>query len=260
MARMQVRLIECNSEGWPNATSKVRSYITVEGDISGMRLEVIPINGTIALVAPIRLNATRENLSRVQGEIPDDYYSRFDRYKDIKGQEHGIHRLAKWAETGPVCANEFGFTRALSFMNNLEHHYRAAQRYHLLMKPSSGFDCINGIRTINPSNGMVQKRPSHGEMYVSYGAEDDLRNSRLSCHGFNGFVFRDELQSMPFVRYTLASNDFRNPKCRITPTIKAKIQHALSLHKQAEDLLVSSSAPFGPYWAIGAERNYLKSP
>ena len=235
-----------------NATSKVRSYITVEGDITGMRLEVIPTNGTIALVAPIRLNATRETLDRIRGQIPDDYYSRFDRYPNE-------HWLSNRAETHPVCANELGFTKALASQNDMDQHYCAGQRYHLLMKPPSGFDCINRIMVANPVNGVQMKRPTNDDAIISYGYED----ASVSCSGFSpnkgSLDYRKEIEAMPMVRYTWRSPSFRNPKCRITPSIKAKIQHAVSLHSSAELVVANAHAPFGPYWAIGTDRNFLKT-
>ena len=138
MAKVPIKVVEADG------TTKIRSYAEFTGDTTGMHIEIRMSNHRVSLVAPIRLNATRENLDRVQGHIPDDYYSRFDRYP--KGKHHFLRDRA---ETGPVCANEFGFTKALATCNWNEHenelacmqfdrvqrHYYADQRYHLLMKP-----------------------------------------------------------------------------------------------------------------------------
>ena len=118
-------------------SSRIRSYVEFEGNVENMHIEINTGLRSLALVAPIRLNATRELLDRVQGHIPEDYYSRFDRYR--KGWAH--HNLVDEAEKGPICANEFGFTKALANCNDFERHYYADQNYHNAI--------VNNTTTIN---------------------------------------------------------------------------------------------------------------
>lgn len=259
MAKIAVKVVDRNS-------SRIRSYVEFEGHVDNMHIEINTYLATLALVAPIRLNATRELLDRVQGHIPEDYYSRFDRYN----RDSMLHsNLVSSAEKGPVCANEFGFTRALAACNDLECHYYADQNYHLLMKPFAGFDCIN--RTKVEYNGVMDKRRSEpGDMYVTYGSPTvEQKVGRFSCYGFSGFDFREydwpngrvkgrgALKEMPLVRYTYRPKGL-DAKTRLSSKLKKRLQHAISLHNAAEDLLRESRAPFGEYWGIGLEGNCTK--
>lgn len=267
MAKIPIRVVNADNTG------RTRSHVTFEGDISDMYVELNCKYATISLVAPIRLDATRELLSRVQGHTPIDYYARFDQYRKYDNSSWVRHsHLEDRAELGPTCANEFGFTKALAYCNSfgknaedIERHYFAHQCYHLLMKPFSGFDCINRT-VVKQANGMMGKRKLNGEMVVSFGYE----GYDLSCFGFGGFDFREfdwpngsikgrgPLLEMPVVRYTFRRMQLhRDPRCRIAGEIKEKLQHAIKLHNSAEQLLSESRAPFGEYNAIGPNQNYL---
>ena len=243
MAKVPIKVVEADG------TTKTRSYAEFTGDTTGMYIEIRMSNCRVSLVAPIRLNATRENLDRVLGHIPEDYYSRFDRYPKEKH-----HHLRKWAETGPVCANEFGFTKALAHCNKAEgvqRHYYADQRYHLLMKPPGGIDCING--TVVPLHDYGpwkrKRRVEQGELCISYGPTD-----RLGAWGWSGFDHRVSLQEMPHVRYSTSFE--RGTKYTMRGERKKRFQHAIDLHNAAEELLCETPAPFGRYNAIGIESNF----
>ena len=275
MAKLAVRVVDTEWNGSsqppllgvvePKYSSRIRSYVEFEGNVENMHIEINTGLRTLALVAPIRLNATRELLDRVQGHIPEDYYSRFDRYR--KGWAHD--NLVDEAEKGPICANEFGFTKALANCNDLERHYYADQNYHLLMRPYAGFDCINSTK-VEKFNGTMGKREScEGDMYLSYADRDVWASGsvRLAWHGFQNFNFRQydwpngrvkgrgPLEQMPLVRYTSRPRGL-DAKTRISPKLKRQLQHAINLHNAAENLLRNGRAPFGEYWAIGAKRNY----
>ena len=132
MAKVPIKVVEADG------TTKIRSYAEFTGDTTGMHIEIRMSNCRVSLVAPIRLNATKENLDRVQGHIPDDYYSRFDRYPKRK-----THASAQPSGDGALCANEFGFTKALAYCNwdeveneiaskgGVQRYYHADQNYHL---------------------------------------------------------------------------------------------------------------------------------
>ena len=256
MAKVPIKVVEADG------TTKIRSYAEFTGDTTGMHIEIRMSNHRVSLVAPIRLNATRENLDRVQGHIPDDYYSRFDRYP--KGKHHFLRDRA---ETGPVCANEFGFTKALATCNWNEHenelacmqfdrvqrHYYADQRYHLLMKPPGGIDCINGTSIpLHDYGPWKRKRPiEQGELCISYGPTE-----RLGAWGWSGFDYSVALQQMPHVRYTTSFEWGTNYTMR--GERKKRFQHAIDLHSAAEELLRETSAPFGRYNAIGLESNFSR--
>lgn len=243
MAKVPIKVIEADG------TTRIRSYAEFTGDTMGMHIEIRMSNCRVSLVAPIRLNATRENLDRVQGHIPDDYYSRFDRYP--KGK---LMHLRNCPETGPTCANEFGFTKALAHCNRMDgvqRHYYSDQRYHLLMKPPGGIDCINGTSVPLHDYGpwKRKRRIEQGELCISYGPTE-----RLGAWGWSGFRHGVSLQEMPHVRYSTSFE--RGTKYTMRGERKKRFQHAIDLHKAAEELLCETPAPFGEYNAIGLESNF----
>ncbi len=256
MAKVPIKVVEADG------TTKTRSYTEFTGDTTGMHIEIRMSNCRVSLVAPIRLNATRENLDRVQGHIPEDYYSRFDRYPAGK-----LHHLRNRGETGPTCAREYGFTKALAYCNWDEHenelacmqfdcvqrHYYADQRYHLLMKPPGGIDCINGttVPLHNYGPWRRKRQSQQGELCISFGPTE-----RLGAWGWSGFNHEALLQEMPHVRYSTSFE--RGTKYTMRGERKNRFQHAIDLHSAAEELLRETSAPFGSYNAIGLESNFLR--
>jgi len=256
MANLRVLTIDRDGQTTKKRTTQVK------GDTTDIELWIDPTYGVIHLVAEIRLNATREILDRVQGKIPEDYYSRFDRYP--KGRMR--QSLIGVAETGPSCSFEFGFTRALAHVNKRflsGKNLFAWSTSHLTAKPPGVFRCINRTEAYDHRIGRYQPKKMQGsEPLITYGPTE-----RRSIHGWGGFDFREHnpygdsrgpLQVLPKVMYTMRVNSARQGKVRIAGDLKRIIEHILEIHANAEELIMDGEAPFGRYWAIGLEGNYSK--